>query len=249
MVQIWKVSWNKNLYDYKRLIKDYLNGNAEFIYQPKGIAHMINMPKINDIVFISCNKKKIMKCIVISEFATYTKEINDKYNIYTNKNRSHSNNFTYLKIKICEIYKNPEILKGNQRTWSKYNNLEKELQLLDDELNKEINNIKNKYASLKKNIISKYKVENNTKKNRKSIPKSLKNQVWNNKIGKQKGVGECNVCKIEIDSKNFECGHIISVHNGGENILENLIPICNCCNKSMRTENLNEFKNTYFTKK
>jgi len=81
---------------------------------------------------------------------------------------------------------------------------------------------------------------------RKSIPKSLKNKVWDHYIGPEKGVGNCYCCNNKIDSKNFECGHVTAVKNGGINSLQNLRPICSCCNKSMGTENLEKFKNNYF---
>ena len=81
---------------------------------------------------------------------------------------------------------------------------------------------------------------------RKSIPKSLRNKVWDITIGKQQGVGPCYCCKNEIDSKNFECGHIVAVKDGGTNTLNNLKPICATCNKSMGTQNLYRFKAIYF---
>ena len=66
---IWKVSWNKNWYNYNQLIDDYNNQRfSGIICQKKGIAKMKRLPKIKDIVYISCNKFKIMKCIVISDF-------------------------------------------------------------------------------------------------------------------------------------------------------------------------------------
>ena len=83
---------------------------------------------------------------------------------------------------------------------------------------------------------------------RKSIPKTLKNDVWDKYIGKQKGMGSCYCCSKKIDSKNFECGHIIAVAKGGKTILQNLRPICGCCNKSMGTENLKVFKKRYYSK-
>ena len=46
---------------------------------------------------------------------------------------------------------------------------------------------------------------------------------------------------------NFECGHIVSVKEGGETNIENLLPICSSCNKSMGTENLMVFKKKYFS--
>ena len=83
---------------------------------------------------------------------------------------------------------------------------------------------------------------------RKTIPKALKNKVWDTYIGIEKGIGKCFCCQKEIDSKNFDCGHVIAVANGGENKVDNLRPVCGPCNKSMGTENMLQFKNTYFDK-
>lgn len=81
---------------------------------------------------------------------------------------------------------------------------------------------------------------------RKTIPKVLKDLVWDKNIGKDKGVGECYVCKQQIESKKFHCGHIISEKDGGETQLNNLKPICATCNLSMGTQNMEEFKKLYF---
>jgi 5-methylcytosine-specific restriction endonuclease McrA len=83
---------------------------------------------------------------------------------------------------------------------------------------------------------------------RKSIPKTLKNDVWDKYISRKKGIGQCYCCKKTIDSKNFECGHVLAVAKGGKTILQNLRPICGVCNKSMGTENLQQFKKKYYTK-
>ena len=83
---------------------------------------------------------------------------------------------------------------------------------------------------------------------RKSIPKALKNKVWDTYIGREKGVGECFCCKCEIDSKVFDCGHVVSVKNGGLNTLENMRPVCATCNKSMADGNMMKFKQEYFPK-
>ena len=77
---------------------------------------------------------------------------------------------------------------------------------------------------------------------RKTIPKPVRIQVWNKYIGEENGIGKCDVCENDIDSKNFDCGHIISVKDNGETNIDNLIPICSTCNKSMGTQNLNDFK-------
>ena len=84
---------------------------------------------------------------------------------------------------------------------------------------------------------------------RKSIPKPLRVQVWNKYIGEEKGIGKCNVCSTEIKVSNFDCGHIIAAIDGGEDIINNLVPICRLCNLSMGKENLNDFKQKYFNNK
>jgi 5-methylcytosine-specific restriction endonuclease McrA len=40
---------------------------------------------------------------------------------------------------------------------------------------------------------------------------------------------------------NFVVGHIVSIKNGGETSLENLLPICTLCNSSMGTMNMDDF--------
>ena len=87
--------------------------------------------------------------------------------------------------------------------------------------------------------------ENKNKECSKQIPKTIKSIVWNKYIGKEKGIGECYVCKGELDSKHFEAGHIIARANGGENSVENLRPICSLCNKSIGSKNIDEFKRSY----
>ena len=139
-----------------------------------------------------------------------------------------------------------------------HTNMDIDLLELDEKMKIEIKECKEKYTLLKKEVKDKYKkLEKDKKKQekeeqkkiRKSIPKSLKILVWDTNIGKEKGVGSCDVCKSNIDSKNFECGHIVSVKEGGDTNLENLKPICSSCNKSMGPQNLNEFKERYFAGK
>lgn len=92
------------------------------------------------------------------------------------------------------------------------------------------------------------KKTNRKKRVRKSIPKSLKDLLWDTTFGDSVGEGNCYVCNIKINSKRFEAGHIVAEANGGKTILENLRCICSVCNKSMGTDNLEEFKGRYFPK-
>lgn len=84
---------------------------------------------------------------------------------------------------------------------------------------------------------------------RKSIPKSVRIQVWNEYIGEEYGLGKCNVCATQIKVSNFDCGHIVAASEGGEDIVKNMVPICRLCNLSMGKENLNDFKAKYFNDK
>jgi hypothetical protein len=80
-------------------------------------------------------------------------------------------------------------------------------------------------------------------KRKATIPKPLKNKVWDYYIGKKYGIGPCYCCKRDLDSKDFECGHVQAEAKGGQTNLRNLRPICGTCNRSMRTENMYKFMN------
>ena len=124
--------------------------------------------------------------------------------------------------------------------------MEQELESLNQQMQAEIKQIRDKYNSLKKECRARHKPKT-AKKKRSVIPKALKNEVWDNSIGREKGVGNCYCCNKEIDSKHFECGHIIAVSNGGTNTLPNLKPVCSLCNKSMGSKNMEEFKQNYMS--
>ena len=81
---------------------------------------------------------------------------------------------------------------------------------------------------------------------RKSIPKPVRTQVWNKYIGEDVGSCKCLCCKsTKITQLNFICGHVISEFNGGEIEINNLRPICNECNLSMGTTNMDIFVKKY----
>jgi len=95
------------------------------------------------------------------------------------------------------------------------------------------------------NIERDNEMENNKKITpRKSIPKSLRMELWKNFFG-HRYYGSCFVCKSQIKKDYFEAGHVTSVAEGGSDTLENLRPICKTCNLSMGTMNLNDFKKKY----
>ena len=81
-------------------------------------------------------------------------------------------------------------------------------------------------------------------KKRKTIPKRVREEVWEKYVGELKSM--CLICgKKPITAFDFECGHVDA--NGPE-FVENLRPICKSCNGSMGRENLKEFAERYFPK-
>ena len=93
--------------------------------------------------------------------------------------------------------------------------------------------------------ISKEKKPTPKKGKKKSIPSTMKRLVWNTHIGEEIGKAKCLCCKItDITQLSFNCGHIIAESNGGELIVSNLKPICQNCNSSMGTRNMNDFMRT-----
>lgn len=52
---------------------------------------------------------------------------------------------------------------------------------------------------------------------------------------------KCVHCKKDLGFPDFECGHIISVAKGGTTTLQNLVPVCGFCNRSVGDQNVNEF--------
>jgi hypothetical protein len=81
------------------------------------------------------------------------------------------------------------------------------------------------------------------KQKKKTIPKSLKIAVWNKYIGEDIGKTKCLCCNLtDITQLKFHTGNIIAEVNGGDINIDNLRPICETCNKSMGTKNMDGFK-------
>jgi|LakMenEpi03Aug12_release.lakeMendotaPanAssembly.Ray.scaffolds.fasta_scaffold598535_2 hypothetical protein len=92
------------------------------------------------------------------------------------------------------------------------------------------------------------KMENKMEKRiKKKIPAVIRRMVWDRYIGEEIGKSVCYSCKkMEISQMNFICGHVISEYEGGRTTVENLRPICNMCNLSMGTMNMDKFMDNYF---
>jgi hypothetical protein len=81
-----------------------------------------------------------------------------------------------------------------------------------------------------------------TPKKRKTIPKKIRGQVWENHFGKTT-TGSCYCCKKELNClEDWHAGHIIASSNGGADTADNLRPVCVACNLAMGTEAMDAFK-------
>ena len=112
-------------------------------------------------------------------------------------------------------------------------------------INEETKIIESKEMNTKNNLNIK---KTNTKpiKPKKKISATLKRLVWNTNIGEEIGKTKCLCCKsTDITQMSFHCGHVVAEANGGELIVSNLKPICQNCNSSMGTKNMNDFMDTF----
>jgi hypothetical protein len=165
-------------------------------------------------------------------------------------------------LKECEewIYSNKPCIEHNiqllEKSVEEYNHLIKNGRDLNDyvrltaSLHKTKENLtfyKNKLLELNEKPTKtkkqpKEKSNEESKPKKKTISSTIKKLVWNTNIGEDIGKTKCLCCKsTDITQMSFNCGHVISEHNGGETIVSNLKPICQNCNSSMGTKNMNDF--------
>lgn len=83
-------------------------------------------------------------------------------------------------------------------------------------------------------------VTKTTKEYRKtSIPKKLREAVWDRYIGADIGITKCPVCNItdikQGGSNSWHCSHVLAECNGGTTSVDNLRVLCPGCNSSMST--------------
>lgn len=85
------------------------------------------------------------------------------------------------------------------------------------------------------------------KKNKKSIPAPIREQVWRKYMGNV-SQGMCYCCRL-VELKqltNYQCGHILSENKGGTLDIYNLRPICASCNLSMGAKHMREYIQMYY---
>jgi hypothetical protein len=88
-------------------------------------------------------------------------------------------------------------------------------------------------------------ITNKMRNKKQPISSTMKRMVWNINIGEEIGKFKCLCCKVtDITQMSFHCGHIIPESRGGATIVSNMRPICQNCNLSMGSKNMDEFMRT-----
>ena len=152
---------------------------------------------------------------------------------------------------MLEIIKNDHVLMLNIIRDISLNKEEKPIPepIVEDngEEKKDLNKLnKEQRDNLEKAKIIHESIPIKRKYTKKSISATMRRKVWDEYIGKKIGEAKCLCCKMtDITQLTFHCGHIIPECNGGELILSNLKPICQNCNSSMGTKNMDDFMKTF----
>jgi 5-methylcytosine-specific restriction endonuclease McrA len=88
-------------------------------------------------------------------------------------------------------------------------------------------------------------------RHRQPLSKALRTKVWKTQQRDTNSVGmdsvPCSCCLERVSIYDFECGHLVSVANGGPTTLENLRVMCSTCNSSMGRTNFDEFHAAFLT--
>ena len=171
---------------------------------------------------------------------------NNRTVIYShNKSQKHLNNYTaFLNKKEIQNQKEQEF-DTLKKKYHKIKKQKKEFQIENNILEIKVKELENE--KLKSDVLINFYKETyiKPKYKKQNISKTLRISVWNKYFGEDVGKNKCMCCNItEITQLKFHCGHIIAERNGGDTSIDNLVPICESCNKSMGTQNLNTFKET-----
>lgn len=144
------------------------------------------------------------------------------YNIVTNEYKS----LSYSKVsldKLITILKDADTKKDKP----------------DEQFLKENKEIRDNMLSSQQNM--------NGVKKKTRINDKLRFEVWKEYCSNKYIKGICTCCgTTKIDIKSFHCGHVIAESKGGTTDIFNLRPICQGCNLSMGTKNMEDFKQENF---
>jgi hypothetical protein len=214
-----------------------INNAIEFyenrLINPNNI-HLMMFPHLRE---LALNKVEIFKKLL--------ELVGDKEDKYYEE--FYNNNFKDLKLKQMYTF-NQSLRKYKFMSFSDINDFLEKIKDYEWIDGKDLmNEIKMALDNIKKLPETKEKEtkEKKPKTKKKSISSTIKKLVWNTNIGEDIGKAKCLCCKsTDITQLSFNCGHIIAEANGGDTIVSNLRPICQNCNSSMGTKNMNDFMET-----
>lgn len=205
----------------------------------------LNRVYLNEIITIDKTFISTKECIVYDSHSSYTKA----YTVPANTPIECDKEYQYEmmttdprgNISLTNKYK---IHLSDGRGWclkSLFNEVPKVEESKVEESKVATKGSKKKIVDVKEKDIAKEK-----KPKKKSIPANLKRKVWNKWIGEDIGKAKCLCCKLtDISQLSFHCGHIIAESEGGELRMDNLKPICQSCNSSIGSENMDAFERKY----
>jgi len=201
----------------------------DYLYDP-GLLRILNDKYNKNLLFFKYGKKTYYNNIIFPEYIK---------NIYNNKSNIYNKNF--IDELLDAIYKE-KIEEEKKQKQKELQKIKKQKKLQDKKQNAET---QKELQKLKKQKELQDKKLDNNKKKKKPISSTIKRLVWNTNIGEQIGKAKCMCCNVtDMTQMSFNCGHIIAESNGGETIVSNLKPICQNCNSSMGTKNMEEFIKT-----
>jgi 5-methylcytosine-specific restriction endonuclease McrA len=256
-------------FNYKHHLKDHLNkknkcDNEKDVDEKKIFErnYIINSKIINSKIM----KEYLDKCQCAYCEKQFTRKDNVithiKFNCKNIKNiENEKKNLQKIEDKSNKIEEENKILKEeNNEMKINFKKLEEKILKIDG-ANTSIENIKKEMQDelteikiLKENLKLKEKLDQADiekedddskikKKKKERIPQKMRMMVWDKYIGLDKGKSKCKCCnEKEISQMDFECGHIIAEANGGQITIDNLLPICGPCNRSMKTDNFFVFQ-------
>ena len=141
-----------------------------------------------------------------------------------------------LKTHIFDLCKNET--KNQRKMWEKTNTSDEIVEYFDEFLEK----------LYKIKVVAEPEF---IRESRKAIPARTKNSVWKLYFDEEEH-GNCFCCDKEIckkasePTKTWNCGHVVSDHDGGEITVENMRPVCFTCNQQMKTQNMMVFKSMFY---
>ena len=141
-----------------------------------------------------------------------------------------------LKTHIFDLCKNET--KNQRKMWEKTNTSDEIVEYFDEFLEK----------LYKIKVVAEPEF---IRESRKAIPARTKNAVWKLYFDEEEH-GNCFCCDKEIckkasePTKTWNCGHVVSDHDGGEITVENMRPVCFTCNQQMKTQNMMVFKSMFY---